>query len=259
MTRSDEPLFDPRLADWLEDDPHTAPDRTLEVVLAAFPSIKQRRASRVPWRIPAMSAPLRLGLAAAAVVIAAVGGVYLLQSGSGPGVGGPSPSSQPASVGPSPSAAASTAAPATPQISTFTSPLYGYTVDHPAAYRPTAATEAWPAGGVIGPDQAWVDRFLAQPTGATVFVGIASQEVPAGQTADQWLAAYAASVATRECAVPLDAWTDTTVAAAAGRRAEFVCDGHDGAEVAWVVDGRGWVATGQPAVVDLMLASIRYP
>ena len=62
MTRSDEPLFEPRIADWLEDDPHAAPDQALDVVLAAFPSIKQRRAWRVPWRVPGMTTPLRLGL-----------------------------------------------------------------------------------------------------------------------------------------------------------------------------------------------------
>ena len=50
MTRFDDPLFDPRLADWLEDDPNTAPDQALDVVLASLPSIKQRRAVRVPCR-----------------------------------------------------------------------------------------------------------------------------------------------------------------------------------------------------------------
>lgn len=102
MTRSDEPLFDPRLADWLEDAPHRAPDDALEVVLAAFPSIKQRRAWRVPWRAPQMTTPIRLGLAAAAIVVA-VGGAYLLAPRSAPGVGGPTPStSAEGSSGPTP-------------------------------------------------------------------------------------------------------------------------------------------------------------
>jgi Tol biopolymer transport system component len=74
MNRSDEALFDPRVADWLEDDPHSAPDQALDVILAAFPSIKQRRAVRVPWRFNPMSFPLKLAFAAAAVAVV-VGGV----------------------------------------------------------------------------------------------------------------------------------------------------------------------------------------
>jgi hypothetical protein len=101
MTRSDEPLFDPRIADWLEDDPHAAPDQALDVVLAAYPSIKQRRAWRVPWRSNTMSLPLRL---AAATFIAAVvvgGGIYLL----GPRAIGPGADASPTPVAGSPTPA----------------------------------------------------------------------------------------------------------------------------------------------------------
>ena len=63
--QSPSPEFDPRIADWLESDPDDAPGRILETVLAAFPSIPQRRASRVPWRSLPMSAPSRLAAAAA--------------------------------------------------------------------------------------------------------------------------------------------------------------------------------------------------
>ena len=77
MNRSDEALFDARIADWLEGDPHGAPEQALDVVLAAFPSIKQRRAARVPWRFPDMSSPLKLAFGAAAIAVV-VGGVMLL-------------------------------------------------------------------------------------------------------------------------------------------------------------------------------------
>ena len=89
MTRSDDPLFDPRLADWLEEDESTAPERALEAVLTSLPSIKQRRAVRVPWRTSSMSSTLRLGLAAVVVVAATVGGFYFLGSRSSSSVGGP--------------------------------------------------------------------------------------------------------------------------------------------------------------------------
>ena len=76
MNPSDKALFDARIADWLEDDPHAAPDQALDVVLAAFPSIKQRRATRVPWRFLDMSSPLKVAFAAAAIAVV-VGGVLL--------------------------------------------------------------------------------------------------------------------------------------------------------------------------------------
>ena len=70
------PEFDPRIADWLEDDPDDAPDAVLETVLAAFPSIPQRRASRVPWRFRPMTLTTRLLAGAAAIAVVLVGGVF---------------------------------------------------------------------------------------------------------------------------------------------------------------------------------------
>ena len=49
MTRSTDPLFDQRIANWLDEDPQHAPGSLLGTVLAAIPSTPQRRASRVPW------------------------------------------------------------------------------------------------------------------------------------------------------------------------------------------------------------------
>lgn len=84
MTRHHEPDlgFDPRVADWLEDDPDTAPGQVLETVLAAIPSIPQRRAMRLPRRLLIMNRFAYLAAAAAAVVVAvvAVGPGRLLNS-----------------------------------------------------------------------------------------------------------------------------------------------------------------------------------
>jgi hypothetical protein len=49
MTRLTDPVFDQRIADWLEGDPLDAPSQVLDTVLAALPSIPRRRASRVSW------------------------------------------------------------------------------------------------------------------------------------------------------------------------------------------------------------------
>ncbi|HEU4918310.1 MAG TPA: hypothetical protein VFT20_01140 [Candidatus Limnocylindrales bacterium] len=260
MTRSDEPLFDPRIANWLEEDPYGAPDRALDVVLAAFPSIKQRRAWRVPWRVPNMNGLFRLGLAAAAVVVALAGGLYLLAPPPGPAAPGPTPTGTPAAsptptIAPTPTARVT---PAGPKMSTFTSTVHGYTIDHPVAYAPLPATQAWPEGGFVGNEEPWIDRFVAPSTGAVSFVGIASQDLPAGMLPEAWLDGYVADVATRGCPVPAGNWTETTVGDAPGRRAAFECDGLEALEVAWVAGGRGFVATGQAAVIDLMLATIRY-
>ena len=78
MNRSTELDFDQRIADWLEDDPNLAPRQVLDTVLAAYPSIPQRR--RAPWRFPTMTLTFRL--ATAAVIGALVlGGAFLLTGG----------------------------------------------------------------------------------------------------------------------------------------------------------------------------------
>jgi hypothetical protein len=71
-------LFDPRIASWLEDDPAHAPDQVLETVLAAIPSIPQKRvALRVPWRFSSLMTPARAAASIAAVFLVVAGGLVL--------------------------------------------------------------------------------------------------------------------------------------------------------------------------------------
>ncbi|HEX2756422.1 MAG TPA: kelch repeat-containing protein [Candidatus Limnocylindrales bacterium] len=101
MTGSTDPLFDQRIADWLEDDPRHAPGQVLEIVLAALPSISRRRASRVPRWFTSGRASVRWSVAAAAIVgVLAVGGALSLLRPGQSVVGGPSPTPVP-SAGPS--------------------------------------------------------------------------------------------------------------------------------------------------------------
>jgi len=206
-----------------------------------------------------MSSTLRLGLAAAVVVAAALGSVYFLGSRSNSSVGGPGTPAP--TVAPSPSAAPSESPAAVqttrPNWTTFTSPLYGYTVDHPTAFQAAAATEEWPLGEIVGKEEPWVDKFFAA-VGQTTFVGIASQQLPAGLAAEAALTAYQEQVTERLCAVPLDAWTDTTVLDAPASRAEFSCGDSPAVEYAWINGDRGWVISGNPDVVELMLESFEY-
>jgi hypothetical protein len=108
------PDFDPRVADWLEGDPDRAPEQVLETVFAAFPSIPQRRATRLPWRPTSM---IRFALGAAAVVsVVLVGGALLLRPSPGT-LGGPAPvPSVAASIAPSVAPPAPSAASASPQV-----------------------------------------------------------------------------------------------------------------------------------------------
>jgi hypothetical protein len=105
MTRYDQADlgFDPRIADWFEADLDRAPDQVLDTVLAALPSIQQRRAWRVPWRFPEMFDPTRSAAAAIPGVLL-IGGVLFLLPRPGPTEigGGVNPSPSP-TVSPSPS------------------------------------------------------------------------------------------------------------------------------------------------------------
>ena len=246
MTRSVDPLFDPRLADWLEEDETTAPDQALDIVLASFPSIKQRRAVRVPWRTPTVTSNLRLGLAAAIVVAAAIGGIYFLGSRSDSSVAGPE-TPQPS---PPPSESAAAEQSTAPNLASFTSPLYGYTIGYPAPYSAVPATEAWTGEDQLNPEAAFADRFFA-PNG-NIFVLVAALPQPPNVTDEEFMASYQQQVADRECAVPRDAWTAATVAGVPAQRAEFECGETQGLEMIWIANDTGFAISGDAAVVDVM-------
>lgn len=103
MTTFDrDPLFDPRVSDWLEADPDRAPEIVLDTVTAAFGSIPQRRSSRAPWRFPAMITPARLAVAAVFGVLLLSGAFFAFGTGrTSVGGPGPTPSSNPTAM-PSP-------------------------------------------------------------------------------------------------------------------------------------------------------------
>lgn len=103
MNRSTEPDFDQRIADWLEGDPNLAPRQAIETVMAAYPSIPQRRRIGLPRRFPIMTMPIRIA-AAAVIGVLAVGGAYYLSRPAQPAIGAPSPA--PTSQAPATSSAA---------------------------------------------------------------------------------------------------------------------------------------------------------
>jgi len=195
MTRSDEPLFEPRIADWLEDDPYTAPDQALDVVLAAFPSIKQRRAWRVPWRVQGMTTPLRLGLTAAAVGALAIGSLLFVNRGpSGPGgPGGPTSSATPGSAA-SPSPSPSSALLDTSSWPTYESARYGFSIGRPADWTERPAERDW----TVATDAAdWLsaaqESFIA--AAGDVRLSAWSVAVEPGTSAQAWIQSYCVAAA----------------------------------------------------------------
>jgi hypothetical protein len=86
------PEFDQRIADWLEDDPNLAPSQVTATVLAALPSIQQRRRGwfRADGRTFAMPSAMRAVAAIAIVAIVGVAALTVLNRA--PGQGGPAPS-----------------------------------------------------------------------------------------------------------------------------------------------------------------------
>jgi len=76
MNRTSE-LFDDRIAEWLEEDPDRAPAQLLETVLAAMPSVPQRRAGQA-WRPAALPPWWQLAAAAALIVVLGLLGLTAL-------------------------------------------------------------------------------------------------------------------------------------------------------------------------------------
>jgi hypothetical protein len=179
MTTHSDPSFDQRIADWLERDPDTAPDAVLDTVLAAVPSIPQRRRGlgQAPgaggWRTTPMTSTLKLALGAAAAIAVVVAGLYVLQPGTSPGVGGSSPTVTP-SPGPSP----------TPAWQSYSSDRFAYSIDFPGGWEVTPATADWPDGGWPNPTSRAVDR-LAPASDDALWVMVSSRALgPDEEAAD---------------------------------------------------------------------------
>ena len=162
------------LGAWLDENAVPLPASTQRAIDIAIQEIPQRRrSSRLPRRPERMSIILRFGMAAAAVLIVAVGAAALLRPTADPGVG----ASPPPTVSSSPSPDPST-------WSTFTSEQYGFEVRYPAGW------DVYPASGRYQPgvdndDQVVTDRI----TVGAGFSGLYSASAPreAGTTPQQWI------------------------------------------------------------------------
>ncbi len=216
MNRRSDPGFEPRVADWLEEDPTRAPHAVLDTVLAAFPSIPQRRRPLrfVGGRAISMSSFLKVGLAAAAVVAVVAAGSLVLNRANGPSVGAtPEPSATPVS-----SAA----------TGTYTSARYGFSMVHPPGWQVVPARADWQNEvHVIGSQ--WLDH-LDDPNSEVQMFG-ARQELPAGTTADAWIDQYIRRKAADAGGVCGDmspgAYQPVDIQGEAGRQITTTCGGAD--------------------------------
>jgi hypothetical protein len=152
---------------------HTTRVRTLERVGL----VGDRRAPR--RLVPSFTTIATLALGAAI----AVGGLALLgrMSRSGPGhdAGQPSPVVSPRS--------GAAAIPVPPLTETFVSTRNGFSVNFPAGWTVKPATTSWPQNIFLPIGNSALDD-LQRPGEARLTV--ASQRLGAGQTQDEWLAAY---------------------------------------------------------------------
>jgi hypothetical protein len=234
--------FERAVLDWLEDGSDRTPRRAIDAVLLAVKTTPQERGLRPPWRFTFMTNTMRAAAGIALVAVIAVGALAV-----GAGVGGPSPS-------PSPTATV-TPTPSTGPFS-FTSPLYGYSVTVPAGWRVTPSTAAWRPGA-----RPTFDVFAAPVSQGDEYddVSIAAQPVPDGMTPKDWLLAFAQAqeASSRTCKGPADDWTDAFVGSLAIRRLDLRCTGvgYDLRllDVAFVVDGTGYVMSGNPTVIGQFL------
>jgi hypothetical protein len=118
---------------WLVEGPKRMPERVMDVVADRISHQSQRPAWRFPGRELHMTTYPRIAAAVAAIVILAIGGIYLFGQPGGSGVGGPL-----ATPSPSPSTAPTpTASPA--QLTSFT-------------FKPRVTVQA-PAGWTVDGDE----------------------------------------------------------------------------------------------------------
>jgi len=90
------------IAAWIDEGPTELPESSRRAIVTATRTITQRRRDfGRPWRFPTMNGFSRFALVSAAVVVAAAGGIYLLNPTGPQGqIGGPAATATP---GPSPS------------------------------------------------------------------------------------------------------------------------------------------------------------
>jgi hypothetical protein len=252
---------------WFEEGPSSLPKETGRAIRVAARSTAQRRRLTLSvgqWRT---LGPLPVSIVAVMALVV-VGGALALRAVGPFVVGGPTeqPSVFPSA---SPTAAAATASPLAstiPLSEPFTSRRYGYQFERPVDWQVQESTRAWGIGEVVAPDLESLDRFIvpsSDPGSPSGFVGVASQPIAAGDPAETWLDGYKARFQTAnhsQCRpyLPSD-WETSTAAGVTGSTLHFSCDGIAIVDFIAVHAGRGWVISGDRALVEHLFSTMRFP
>jgi hypothetical protein len=227
------------LTAWLDEGPTDLPGVTRRAILTALPTTQQRGPGPLaPMRFSQMLIYPRLAAAALVTVITVGGAMYLL--GQRNPVGGPLPTASPAAPSPTPSpATAASAAPSPVDTSAwipFTSRFYGFSVSHPSGWIEQPGSGHW---SFAKPDDAAID-ILWSPSGWPEFTGLETR-IPAGKTADAFIAEFTADAVVHACYPPKSLWVQTTVDGHAATIAYAGCNEHFySAEAIVVIGKRMW-------------------
>jgi hypothetical protein len=164
-----------------------------------------QRVIRVPRVRHASTWSLQLPIAVLLVSVIAVGGVVLATRNNQSITIGPPPSSMPgpshtstptrtpgptASSSPTPVASiqpSKSTIPVPPLTKTFVSARNGFSIDYPADWTATPATQSWPSDTFIQLGNPELDELTLE---GKVRLVVASQRLDAGQTEADWVAAY---------------------------------------------------------------------
>ena len=184
--------LDRLLQSFLNEGPQELPDPSYDEVRDRMQHTRQR-AFIGSWRISDVSNFLKIGLAAAAVVVIAVVAINVLPGSPTPG-GEPSasPSVEP-SVAPTAEPTPSPASPP-PLTQSFTSTVHGLSVSYPEGWTVLAATEPWTGCLYCSAVHSapYVDVLLHPVADDGLFLRIASQPI-GDSTPEDWVAAQMAT------------------------------------------------------------------
>jgi hypothetical protein len=218
------------LEDWLAQGPSRLPDRVITETVDQLDHIKRRRYLLPPGR-ERMTRLLLAGTGLAAALIAAVAGFAMLSGGDG--VGGPGGV-------------------------TYTSDRHGYSVFLPDGWTVDERSGTWELGEFFDANsEAGVDYFeeLNAEGIPTLYVYLASQEIPAGMPFDEWVALHdTATAAYQPCFALVGSFESRRVDGETARVGTHHCDDFDGTGIPYTGvqtmvahDGRGYAIYVWPA------------
>lgn len=249
---------------WFDEGPSSLPKETSRAIKVAARSTEQRRPFTLSLRRWSTFGPMPASIVAV-MALAVLGGALVLRAVDPFAIGGPT--EQPGVLPSAPATAtASPSASTIPVPEPFTSRRYGYQFERPVDWQVEESTRDWGIGEVVAPDLESLDRFLVPsfaqgiPTG---LVAVASQPLVAGDTAETWLEGYKVRFQTANHSAcqpnrPSD-WETATAAGVTGSMLHFSCDGVSIVDFIAVRAGRGWVISGDRALAEHLLSTLRFP